>query len=155
MRRREILGLFGSGPLAMAALNAAEAGEDQPATPRIEVDVRKDPRTSCFEQCEDLAKFCLILSDQLLNDLKEGRGAAESIARLHRAIADSREFCSLVVTMVLRNSPFRAPSCLACAEVCEHCAKLAGTTIFEHKIQAVEQFKECAAICREVARLHQ
>ncbi len=147
MRRREMLGVVGSGSLAMAAVGSAKGGQGLPQDVRL----MKDPRTSCYEQCESLAKLCLIITDQLLEDLKSGRGDAEAIARLHGALADSREFCSLVVTMVLRDSPFRGPSCVACAEVFERCTTIAEAATFESKEQVVEQLKECAAVCLEVA----
>jgi hypothetical protein len=152
MRRREMLGFVGSGPLAMAALGVAKA-EDDPTQEGHAVGLPKDPRTSCFEQCETLAKLCLLIADQCLEALRAGRGDAEALAALHRALADCREFCSLVVVMVLRESPFRTPSYVACAEVCSRCSEVAEKAAFESRDQVVEGLKECAAICREVAQL--
>ncbi len=152
MRRRKMLGFIGSGPLALAALGAAKA-EDNPPQEGRAVGLPKDPRTSCFEQCERLAKLCLLIADQCLEDLRAGRGNAAALAALHRSLADCREFCSLAVVMVLRESPYRASSCVACAEVCSRCEEVAERATFESKDQVVEELKECAAICREVAQL--
>jgi|GEM_PF-4240848 len=152
MRRRDLLGFVGSSSLAMMTVDAAKSETDQPREPRAK-GAYKDPRTSCFEQCEALSKLCLVIADQLLEELKAGRGDVETIARAHRALVDTHEFCQLAVTTVVRNSPFRMHSCIACADVCERSATIARGAPIEHKEQVVEQFKECAAVCREIAKL--
>lgn len=150
LHRRQLLGLVATGPLALTAIGSASAENDQQELSGV--GHSKDLRTSCLEQCDDLSKLCLIIADQCLGDLKSGRGDAKAIARLHRALLDCREFCSLVVTMVLRESRFVTSACIACAEVCVRCAAIAEAANFESKEQAVEQLKECGSICRLMVR---
>ncbi|QEH35988.1 hypothetical protein OJF2_45460 [Aquisphaera giovannonii] len=157
MRRREMLGALGASPLAAAAATAgqgAAAGDDGPPAGRG-VGAGKDPRTGCVEQCERLAKLCLAVSYTLLDDLKAGRGDRDALIRLHRALVDVREFATLAATMVLRDSPFRAPACSSCAYVCDRAAAIAGGAAFEAKGQVVEALEECATSCRDVTHMKQ
>jgi hypothetical protein len=117
--------------------------------------VGKDPRTLCPELCERLAKLCLSVAYQLLDDLKAGRGDRDALIRLHRALVDVREFATLAATMVLRDSPFRAPACSTCAYVCDRAATVAATTAFEAREQVVADLKECAVVCRDVTHMKQ
>jgi hypothetical protein len=146
LHRRKLLSLVATGPLALTGIGAASAENDQQELRGV--GLSKDLRTSCFEQCDSLSKLCLIIADRCLEDLKTGRGDAKAIARLHRALLDCREFCSLVVTMALRESRFMTSACIACAEVCGRCTAIAEAANFESKEQVVEQLKECGSICR-------
>jgi hypothetical protein len=161
-----MIGFLSLGSLAMATEGLAEdeAGKNQEQAKaptqgedsgRVALRVSKDLRVLCLEECDDLAKLCVIVADQCLRDLAAGKGDAKSLAQLHHAVRDGREFCTLVVTMMLRDdSLFRKAACEACAQVCDRCAKVAETTAFEFQDQVVEQFRECAETCRQIAHLN-
>ncbi|WP_165226973.1 hypothetical protein [Aquisphaera insulae] len=158
MRRREMLGALGASPLVAAAAVARDAagdGDDPPeANHGVGVAV-KSPRTACLERCERLAKLCLVIAYQLLDDMKAGRGDRDALIKLHRALVDVREFATLAATMVLRDSPFRAPACSSCAYVCDRAATIAEAATFEAKGQVIESLRECATACRDVTHMKQ
>ena len=157
MRRRNMLAFLGAGPLTMAAAAGEAWQEDE--KPRAAMGVVNDPRSDCHQSCERVAKSCRFVGDlPVMNELKERRGDAGPLVKLHQAMADVREVCELVSWIAVRDSPFRASLCRSCAEVCDQCAEIVGATDYEQKDayrkdDLADQLRECAGYCRTVARL--
>src|SRR4051794_24755202 len=105
MRRRELLGYLGAGPLALTAAAPPAADDGQPMQGRAD-NASKDPKTSCYEQCESVAELCTLTADQCLADLRAGRGENGALATVHWVLADCREFARLNAANILRGSWF-------------------------------------------------
>jgi hypothetical protein len=89
-------------------------------------------------QCRDRCK------DILVNYCLEQQGEHTEAGHV-KTMLDCIQVCQIAADFMRRNSDFSYALCIACAQVCEACAKSCA------EFKNDEQMQRCAQICRQCA----
>jgi hypothetical protein len=96
----------------------------------------------CIKACEECHHICV---ETMMYCLQIGGKHAE--ASHIRLLNDCIQICHLSTDFMLRGSDYHGRMCLACAEVCENCARDC-----ERVDSRDTQMKACADTCRRCAQ---
>jgi hypothetical protein len=147
-RRREILGLIGTGAASLTLVGAnANAGEQQSGT--------DDPRhagmkKSCCDACGECAEAC---NKTFHHSLEQASAGKAPYAKLAQTLADCGAFCNLSSQLIARGSMMMALSCRACADACRRCAQECG--VFDTDLDVklcTEACQRCEESCRNMMK---
>jgi hypothetical protein len=143
-KRREILGVLGTGAAGLALLtDRSEAAAGQ-APASGDPHAGHDPRhmammKECDEACGHCEAACNATFHHCISQAAAGKAEHAKMAQL---VIDCAAFCTLSAAMIARHSSLMIESCRACGEACRRCAEECGSA------QADSMMKACATACK-------
>lgn len=150
-RRRELLGVLGTGAAGFAILTtrseAEAAAEAQSAA--------HDPKhMAMLKECAEACGHCEATCNSTFHHcLMMAAAGKTQHARMAQMVADCAAFCNLSAAMIERHSVLMAESCRACAEACRRCAKECESSDTDELMKAcITACRRCEESCRNMVR---
>jgi hypothetical protein len=143
-KRRELLGVLGTGAAGLALLtNRSEAAAGQAAATRDEP-AGHDPRhAAIMKECEEACGHCEATCNTAFHHcIAQAAAGKTEHAKMAQLVIDCAAFCTLSAAMIARHSPLMIESCRACEEACRRCAEECGSAAND------AMMKTCATACR-------
>jgi Domain of Unknown Function (DUF326) len=147
-KRREILGLLGTGAAGLALVGTKSDAQEQSTG-------HDDPKhaglkKSCCDACGECAEAC---NKAFHHSIEQGSAGKPRYAKLAQTVADCAAFCALSAQMIGRHSMMMTLSCRACADACRRCAQ--ECELFDTDIDVklcTEACQRCEESCRNMIK---
>jgi hypothetical protein len=156
-KRRELLGVLGTGAAGLAFLtNRSEAAGQGQAPAPGDAPAGHDPRHAaimkeCDEACGHCEATCNMAFHHCITQAAAGKAEHAKMAQL---VIDCAAFCTLSAAMIARHSPLMAESCRACEEACRRCAEECGSAANDAMMKAcATACRNCAESCRNMVKV--
>jgi hypothetical protein len=147
MNRRDLLGLFSTAAVGLAAL----AGPGFEAAARAQK-AGADMYARCAKACKDCQAACSACSAHCAGMIKAGDKAHVKTKQLSDDCAD---ICAAAAKLTQRKGPLTNTICEACANACDACgAECAKYPTMKTMMDCVKSCKACAKACRDMIAGH-
>jgi len=152
-RRRELLGVLGTGAAGLTAL--ATRAEAQTVDDAKHKGHAHDPRhAQMLRECEEACGHCEAKCNEMFHHCISlaAEGKAQH-AKMAQMVVDCAAFCTLSAALIGRHSPLMIESCRACGEACRRCAQECGSSDADDMMRAcIAACRRCEESCRNMVR---
>jgi len=149
-RRRELLGVMGTGAAGLAIMATRSAAQP----PEGHTSLHDPKHSQMLKECEEACGHCEATCNTAFHHcITQAAAGKTPHARMAQFAADCAAFCNLSATMIARSSSLMGESCRSCAEACRRCAEECLSAQTDDMMKAcVTACQRCEESCRNMVR---
>jgi hypothetical protein len=148
-RRRELLGVLGTGAAGLSILASRSQGE---AVDDEKTHAHDPKHAHMLKECAEACGHCEAACNEMFHHcLGLAASGKTQHAKMAQMVIDCAAFCTLSAAMIARHSPLMIESCRACAEACRRCAEECGSSDIDEMTKAcITACRHCEESCRKM-----